>query len=284
MSTNIDVEFFDLDLYTLPDEAAARLTNLANRLGITPSQLLEKIASDRNLMDYIAITLTQPIRQQEIPLRLRPSVVVSEEIAVITFVDRTILTKLPYPDERFAEAVKSLRYRWNGTWWQREISKFSEPLIDRAVELGCHILKAGFPVEVRSEELYRRIIAGEYKPEVWTWVKSLTRGKYAGWFEITWDRNGKSYAKQASLIRGGRCYQAASLVPATAFDEVMDFARVHGFSVSDGAFDLAAKARRERAAMFLVDPVIREPEPAPEPQISDEIPEGILDELADEPL
>lgn len=284
MSTNLDVEFFDLDLYTLPDEASSRLQNLANRLGITPSQLLEKIASDSNLMDYIAITLAQPIRQQEDPLRIRPPQVVSEEIAVIMFYDQTIGVRIPRPDERFAETVKALRYRWDGAWWQRTISKFSEPLIDRAVELGIHILNAGFPVEVRSNELYERIRFGDYKPEIWTWVKARTSGRYAGWFEITWDRNGKSYAKQASLIRGSRCYQAAALVPATAFDEVLDFARVHGFSVSDGAFDLAAKARRERAAMFLVDPVIREPEPAPEPQISDTIPEGILDELADEPL
>lgn len=273
---------------TISADTAIRLDNLARRLGLPLEEALAQITGRTDVMDRIAEALAAPVveRNTTTPLRLRPEREVSEEIAVITVQGNQVGTRLPHADERFCEIVKQLGYRWDGQWWTRIIGKFAEPVSDRAVELGVHILAAGFAVEVRAAELWRRIATGEYAPEVRNRVTQRTAGRYAGWFCIQWEREGRDFFRSASLIRGSRCYPGAALVPAARYDEVLDFAAVHGFAVSDGALDLAVKAKRDREAMLLVSPVIRCPDPAPEPSMAnDELSvEGILDELADEPV
>lgn len=271
---------------TLAPDTVIRLENLARRLGLPLELALAQIAGRMDVMDRIAAMLAVAVTFSTAPLRLRPAREVSEEIAVITVQGNVVSTRLAHADDRFSEIVKGLRYRWDGGQWTRTIRKNAEPVSDRAVELGVHILVAGFLVEVRAEELQRRIAAGDYRPETRNWISQRMAGHFTGWFEIRWDREGKDYFRLVSLIRGSRCYPGAALVPAARYDEVLDFAESNGFAISDGALDLAAKAQRERAAMLLVSPVIRCPAPAPEPSMANgELsPEGILDELADEPV
>jgi hypothetical protein len=269
---------------TVSADTAIRLENLARRLGLPLEQALAQIAGRMDVMDRIAAMLAVEITPSPAPLRLRPAETISEEIAAIQVRGNEIATRLPHADDRFAAVVKGLSYRWDGQFWTRIIRKFAEPVSDRAVELGVRLLAAGFPVEVRSAELHRRIAASEYTPETETWVTQRTAGKFAGWFAVQWERDGRDYFRPVSLIRGARCYPGTALVPPHCYDEVLDFAQLHGFAVSDGALDLAAKAKRERAAMLLVTPVVREPE-RPAPADNNDLASGeILDELADEPL
>ena len=282
---------------TFSADTAIRLDNLARRLGLPLEQALAQVAG--RWMCWIGLRRCWQIlrlrslpgrsaQDDSTPLRLRPAEAVSEEIAVITVHGPCISTVLPHADERFTATVKGLRYRWDGGQWSRVIMKFAEPVSDRAVELGVRILAAGFPVEVRSAELHRRIAVSEYTPETRNWVAARTAGKYAGWFCIQWDREGKDFFRPASLIQGARCYPGSALVPSARYDEAFDFAEVHGFAVSDGALDLAAKAKRERDAMLLVTPVVRDSSLPPVAQndrtmLSTEV-IGICDELADEPF
>jgi hypothetical protein len=276
----------------LSADTAIRLDNLARRLGLPVEQALTQISGRMDVMDRIAAMLAVEVVAGPAPLRLRPAEAVSEEIAVIETGVNTVSCRLPHADERFCEVVKGMGYRWGGMWWTRIIGKFAEPVSDRAVELGVRILAAGFPLEVRSAEFQRRIAASEYTPETRTWVSARTAGKYAGWFCIQWDREERDYFERASLIQGTRCYPGAALAPAARYDEVLDFAEVHGFAVSDGALDLAKKAKCERDAMLLVTPVVRpstgsgcgvEGGVIPPLHPSTEV-IGICDELADEPF
>ena len=273
---------------TLPADTATRLDNLARRLGVPLDVALAQIAVRMDVMDRIAAMLAVGITPSPAPLRLRPAELVSEEIAIIEVAGNVISTRLPHPNDRFVAVVKGQHYQWDGQWWTRTITKFAEPIADRAVELGVRLLTAGFPVEVRSEDLWQRIAAGDYATETLDWIAARTAGKYAGWFCIQWDRNGnRDYFRPASLIHGSHCYPGTALVPAARYDEILDFAEMHGFAISDGALNLVARAKRERDAMLLVTPVVRA---APMPQtpitpITAETAEiGILDELADEPL
>ena len=275
---------------TLPADCATRLDNLARRLGLPLDEALCRIAARMDLMDYLAAQLSSApsIPCSSAPLRLRPTQVLSEEIATIWVNGALIETALGHPDERFIAVVKALRYRWSSDRrrWQRQISKFAEPVADRAVELGIHILNAGFPVEVHSADLHQRIAAGDYRPEVKTWLSARTKGRFTDWFCIQWDRDGYDYYRLAAHITGSRCYPGAALVPATAYDEALDFAECNGFAISDGALDLAARARAERAAMLLADPALAAPLPviAADPLPAGAVTQDILDELADEPL
>ena len=186
---------------TVSADTAIRLDNLARRLGLPVEQALAQIAGRMDVMDRIAAMLAQEIAVSPAPLRLRPAATISEEIAVIETGSNTVSCRLPHADERFSEAVKGLGYRWGGQWWSRIIGKFAEPLSDRAVELGVRLLAAGFPVEVRSAELHRRIARSEYTPEVRNWVSARTAGKFAGWFCVQWDREGRDFFRPVSLIQ-----------------------------------------------------------------------------------
>jgi hypothetical protein len=277
----------DAHSLTLSADTGIRLDNLARRLGLPLEQALAQMAGRMDVMDRIAAMLAVEVDVSPAPLRLRPAEAVSEEIAVIETGVNTVSCRLPHADERFCEVVKGLGYRWGGMWWTRIIGKFAEPVSDRAVELGVRILAAGFPLEVRSAELHQRIAVSEYAPETRNWVSARTAGKYAGWFCIQWDREERDYFERASLIQGTRCYPGAALAPAARYDEVLDFAEIHGFAVSDGALDLAVKAKRERDAMLLVTPVVRDGmgrgEVTSPLHPSTEV-IGICDELADEPF
>lgn len=272
----------------LPADAWTRLDNLARRLALPLDQVIAQFAGRIELLDHVAGTLAIPITPAALPLRCAPAAPVSEQIAVIHPAGaRSIATRLPRADERFIEVVKRLRYRWDGVhWWTHQVSKFEEPRADRLVELGVHLLAAGFIIEVPNEELQRRVIASDYAPAERNWVTARTSGKFAGWFCVQWDRaahGADDYYRRLALIRGARCYPGSALIRRDRYEEVLDFAEMHRFAVSDGALDLVAQARRERDAMLLVTPRVQtrsEPEPEPEP----EIPEGILDELADEPV
>jgi hypothetical protein len=171
----------------LSADTAIRLDNLARRLGLPVEQALAQIAGRMDVMDRIAAMLADPstaaaasAQDDSAPRRLRPEAAVSEEIAAIETVGNTVSCRLPHADERFCAVVKGLGYKWGGMWWTRIIGKFAEPLSDRAVELGARILAAGFPVEVRSAGLQRRIAGSEYTPETRNWVAARTAGKYAG--------------------------------------------------------------------------------------------------------
>lgn len=271
----------------LPADTATRLDNLARRLGLPLDEALAAIAARMDLMDHIAAVLSVSvcISPCSTVFRLRPEHPVSEDIAAIYVTGPLIETVLSHADDRFTSAVRALHYRWNGRRWERRITKFAEPLADRAVELGVHILNAGFPVEVPTEDLHHRIAAGDYRPEVKTWLTARSSGHFAGWFCLQWDRDGLDYYRQARLITGSRCYPGAALIPAAYYDEALDFAQQHDFAISDGALDLANRARAERAAMLLASPAIQTPPASTHPLLSAApVAEGILDELADDPL
>lgn len=273
----------------MPADAWTRFDNLGRRLALPVEQVLAQTASRIDLMNQIAAALAAPLVAQALPLRCTPAAPICDEVAVISIVnEHSIVTRLPRPHDAFIEVVKRLRFRWNGDarWWLRRIDKFSAPLADRLVELGVHLLAAGFIVEVPNADLQARILASDYAPAQVNWVTARTAGKFAGWFCVQWDRDARGaddFYRRLTLIRGTRCYPGAALVRRDRYEEVMDFAEMHRFAVSDGALDLAAQARREHDAMLLVSPHIQarvEPEAEPEP----DIPEGILDELADDPV
>lgn len=263
------------------------LTNLAARLGLTVEAAMDQICQRGDILDHIAAALAVPVPVADVPLRLRLEHPVSDEIASLTVAGQTISTRLDHRHEAFVDVMVRLRYKWNGAAWYRRIDKFSEPLADRLVELGVHLLAAGFIVEIPSQDIADRIAASDYQPEHRLWVTRRVTGHFTDWFVIEWDKQGSDYYRAAALLTGSRCYPGSALVPASSYDEVFDFAAVHGFRLSDGALNLREQARRERDAMLLVVPHIQ-PAPAPNPLIPAGCTQphppnfGILDELADD--
>lgn len=271
-----------MDPVMLPRDAALRWASLARRLGLSFGDLLTAIADNAAMLDGIAAALAgEPANAAAGERVISPPEPICFEPAKIDVAGNTVRTWLPHREERFVNIVYSMGYRWIGAAWQQSFAQWQHPVIDRAVELAVLLLNAGFIIQPPAD-LVKRIEAGNYTPLPACWVKRRTKGRCKDWFEITWPESGTDFYRQVALIRGAKVYPNVGLVPKRLFDEVLDFAQTHGFAVSSGALNLADEAKVERDATLFACPAIPANKTAPAAPAA--IVEGILDELADEPL
>jgi len=214
------------------------------------------------------------------PTLLRPANPVTPTIAQLSANGSTISVLFPEIVEKFNACVKERGYIWSRPVWKRQVIERAGAVDDRLVELGCQLLALGFIVEFPNDELIERARHGEYEPEHTRWVLRRTSGKYTDWFVIEWSRQEDFYA-QAKRLRGARYSPPHVVVPATSYEEVLDFSDAHGFRLSPGAQNLATEARTRFEQAVIVAPA---PKKQVQPQLQKEIFVGIADELKDEPI
>lgn len=232
-----------------------------------------------------------PRKQQEqnslVSLVVRPEPSKTTTPAELTLADTLLAVTSPEKREDFRLLMRSLGLRWTGSRWARALKPRDGEPLDRAVETGHRVLEAGFPVQFPSELIRDRAIAAQYDPAPACWVERIVTGEHTGWFLIYWLRTA-DYYRAAKAITGSHYVQGRGVaVPAEHFDEVLDFAQLHGAYMSPAARQLAEEARAARDAIPVV-PVRRRPkvqpaEPPPvRPQL--EVPEEVEidDELRDE--
>lgn len=145
--------------------------------------------------------------------------------------------------------AQSLQFSISG--WHRRMDAFAGSLQDRAAELGRHLLAAGFVVQFPDRETMTSAVEGTYEPECRRWI-DVGGGEYDGWFRLWW-RRGEDVYKRAKALAGSR-YDPRSrsvVVPREQFEEVLDFAGMHGFRLSPAAADLVEVARQERHASVI---------------------------------
>ena len=171
---------------------------------------------------------------------LAADIVVQERRVCITFSERndTVYTLL-----------RSLAFTWETARWERE----GDDAAERAVEAACRLLASGISVRLYDPELRRRALSGDYSPLKTRWLRVRLTGKYAGWFVLQWGRH-EDYYTAAKRLRGARYDKPQVIVPADAYADVADFARLHGFAVSQAAQDaidvqIAARAQSVVASL-----------------------------------
>lgn len=212
--------------------------------------------------------------------------VVTESVTEIRVVGAGIEAAMPEKRDDFREIVKrELRLRWTGRCWRREIPATAGTPIDRAVELACRLLAEGFPVRIHDEEIRARVQVGQYQPEITRWVRVRSDGDHAGWFDLRWGRE-DDYYRAARRITGSRYDAPAVVVPPEQFDEVEEFAEMHGFHVTRPAREAMDRAAEIRAGATLVEshatrrtgghadtaPPVLDPD-----AVSEDIPDDLLD-------
>jgi hypothetical protein len=183
----------------------------------------------------------------------------------------------------FKATVKGLGYHWDWTYnhWIRKPHQHAGTLEDRLAETGRVLLAAGFVVDFPDETIAKAAVEGGYTPEVTRWI--LT---HDGAFRIRWYR-GEDWYDKAKRLTGARYNKEihAVLVPPEHYEEVLDFAWIHGFGISEEAQQLADEAAQKKASAWVVDlnalatPDDNTTRPILQPQE-----EGIDDSLLDEPL
>ncbi len=214
---------------------------------------------------------------------VRPKVAKTETVAYLSICGSTLAVTFAEKRADFRAAIKGLGYRWEWAYrqWRRTLHKRAGALADRLAETGRVLLAAGFIVAFPDEDTARIAVEGTYAPEVTRWILV-----YKGAFRVWW-RWGEDWYKQAMRMTGARYHhdEHAVLVPPEHYEEVLDFAQIHGFGLTEEAQRLADEAAQKKAAAWVVDidslpaPNYNAERPTLEPQE-----EGIDDSLLDEPL
>lgn len=192
------------------------------------------------------------VEQAKVEATVYPEKRVTDLVAEIVSTEREISVYLPERYGVFRDVVKGLDYEWKDGRWRRSIGATSGSIADRAAELGNRLLTAGFPVRIYDAEIRERAVNGKYKPECRRWILVRKQGvKYAGWLAIWWDRREGDYYTAAHGIAGARWSKPSVVVPPENYEEVLDFAQMYGFQVSEAA-ERAIEAAQAMKARTLV--------------------------------
>lgn len=184
---------------------------------------------------------------------VRPADPITETVAEIRPLEKRVEVSFPEKREDFWRLIKiELHFQWSGTCWTREMSIKTGPAVHRAAEVGHRLLAAGFPVSIFDSSVRGMAVSGNFEPECRKWITKLLEGRYEGWFCIRWTRDSGDFYKEAKLLPASRYHKPSVVVPAEHFEDVLDFAAVHGFRLSAGAEELAVKAKAARDAALTV--------------------------------
>lgn len=188
---------------------------------------------------------------------LRPSSPLTESIATISIVNKTILTKLPEYNEKFRLVVKELLYTWESYRWQRIIDSKTGLIEDRLIELCYKLLQANFIIEISDQysNLQDRILSGDFEPEQTRWLVGITNTQhsYTGWIAIKYDRYKENYYTKARALPGSRYSKPWVCIDPTHYEVLEFFAEKHSFIIDDNAKELLNKAKEKRKQQIRVE-------------------------------
>lgn len=208
---------------------------------------------------------------------LRPVSPKTETIAVIKANGNGITIKFPEKRDDFREIVKlKLGYTWQYPLWVRDLIPVNGTVEDRLIELSNKLLLAGFVIDCPDSLSTEAIACGNYTPEQTKWITAYTDGNYKGWFCIRWGRN-DDYYHAARAIAGSKYNPPRVAVPPEQYEEVLGFAEVHGFSVSDYAARIVEEAATKKRSALILTVAPHTPSPRPQQPSAVVIPDDLLD-------
>jgi len=208
---------------------------------------------------------------------LRPPEPRTKIIAVITTSDNSVSVKFPEKLDHFNAIVKNLGYRWTWPLWKRRLAARNGTPQDRAAELAARLLEAGYCVEADTA-IEAKAVAGDYELEYRRWVLRKIAGLYLDHFVLEWERESDLYHK-ALRLTGAKYRDGSLLVPGASYEEVQDFADMHGLKFTQAARDLVDQERAKWQAALVVEVRAKRSEQQPAPcQAAIEIAPELLDD------
>lgn len=176
---------------------------------------------------------------------VRPESPKTETVAEIRILDDILEIRFPEKRDSFREIVKSdLKMVWSDGW-KRRINFKNGTIEDRAAEAGNRLLHAGFPIRIFDAVIREKAISADYKIECTRWITARIEGNYKGWLSISWSRDEDLYRK-AKNVTGAKYDKPNVVVSPEHFAEVLDFAEMYKFEISDGAMKIIAVAEEVR--------------------------------------
>lgn len=173
---------------------------------------------------------------------VRPETPVTETVAEIKALDTKIVVSFPEKQESFRLIMRNHGFAWSGSAWVRTLTVTNGSTQDRAAEIGHILLGSGFIVRIYDDSTRALAISGDYQEEQTSWIKAYTSGSEQGRLCIHWSRN-DDYYKAAKRLPTARYVKPDISVAAEQFEQVLDFAKINGFAVSDAAMKIIDAAR-----------------------------------------
>lgn len=223
------------------------------------------------------------VLEAAVEITLRPESPVTETVAEIITTETSVRVSFPEKRDDFREAIKGIGFHWTGGCWQNRHALLATTSRAKAAEAGAVLLAAGFVVRVPNPDVRADIVAGNVQHENTRVVSRRVGGDYNGWFALVWTRKDGDFYDKAKRLPGAKYSKPAVVVRSEHFEEVLDFAEIHGFSLSPGAKELVETAQAARANALRVTPVVQEhasanvERPKLDPAGAGEVEESLLD-------
>ncbi len=218
---------------------------------------LVKHASDDLKAEMTAAVEADLSGQGDLPLLKPPGKLASRIAATLTTDGNAMRIGYADRDEDFREIVKNHGFRWDRASWFRLADVYTGTAADRIADVARELLGAGYMCRVMDAEAHAKVLSGDIEEEHWRWVKVNQSGDYKGWFRLEWEWGADIYTA-AKSIPGSRYADKVVHVPASAADEVTDFATQYGFLMDDRA-TAAVEAHRALLSQGVVVNLGRRP-------------------------
>lgn len=205
---------------------------------------------------------------------LSPKSVQSKTVASVSLENDKITVKFPERLDAFNEIVKNHGFRWQWPVWYRDVTGLALPARERCTELCYNLIDAGFIVDV-PDGLVQDVIDSNFEPEQKHWIKRIVKGERKDWFCVCWPY-GDSFYDQARRITGSEYHKPFVAVPKEHYAEVVDFAQIHGFKLTDAALELVELAKSQEDSILVVE--LKPRQRAIEQEDMDKIPDDLLDQ------
>jgi len=216
---------------------------------------------------------------------LKPPEPKTETIAALSMCGKLVRVRFPEFREEFRQLIKSLGFiwDWSSKVWYRKISNLAGEPSHRCAEVGRILIASGYCVEFSDRAIQEMAINESFEPECKRWIMA-GGGEFDGWLKVWWDRKENCY-QIAKRITASRYSSPCIFVPSEHFEEVLDFAAIHHFKLTEAALALVEQAKARQEDVFILD--LSEPgksAPIPRPALSEQEGMVIPDELKDNSL
>ena len=173
-------------------------------------------------------------------------------VATIKITPDAVLLESPR-DEIIRSVVRDFRMKWNRVNWEYKLSLTTGSGQDRAAELGNKLLNAGVTIKMPDVQTLRMAIEGSYQPRVDRWV--MRNDSQSVFLEYPHDDN-ELYQRSRKLPGAKWESGRGMVVPATSVEEIIKFAQVMEFSITDKAQKLLDEALERKQNRATVKPSI----------------------------
>jgi len=234
-------------------KASYWIDNRSNNVHSIVCNTLKKIKSPE---DEIKSAIEKQMEiEAAIEATIRPSTPITETIAEISINDKKVKIIFKEKREDFRMMVKyELGFLWKDKCWIRDCSSVtSGDVHERAADSGNFLLANGFCIRIYDEVIREKAISGNFEPECKKWVLVRDNGTHKGWFAIWWRTRAFDYYSDSKRITGAKWDNPYMVVSPEQFEEIIDFADIHDFRLSDEALELIKKMKLVKESAFVVD-------------------------------